>query len=181
MGVCKGTTMVSSIILLHLLACLASAQLPVPGTIPGLSLDQQFAYIQQLQNHLNTQVQWSGRRRRSAFNIAVPGTTSLVPGSAAEAQWYQQQLAQIALTAGRKKRALPVPGTTGLVPGFAAEAQWYQQQLAQIALIAGTQKRAIPGPGTTGLVPGSAAEAQWYQQQLAQIALTAGRKKRALP
>merc|ERR1712198_179059 len=64
-------------------------------------------------------------------------TTGLVPGSAAEAQWYQQQLTQIALTAGRKKRSLPVPGTTGLVPGSAAEAQWYQQQLAQIALIAG--------------------------------------------
>merc|ERR1711936_206473 len=138
MGVCKGTTMVSSIILLPLLACLASAQLPVPGTVPGLSLDQQFAYIQQLQNHLNTQVQWSGRRRRSAFNIAVPGTTGLVPGSAAEARWYQQQLSQIALTVGRKKRALPVPGTIpGLVPGSIGEAQWYQAQLAQIALTAG--------------------------------------------
>merc|ERR1712215_103259 len=104
-----------------------------------------------------------------------------VAGSAAEAQWYQQQLAQIAQTAGRKKRALPVPGTTGLVPGSAAEAQWYQQQLAQIALTVGRKKRALPVPGTTGLVPGSAAEAQWYQQQLAQIALTVGRKKRALP
>merc|ERR1711936_1073633 len=138
MGVCKGTTMVSSIILLHLLACLISAQLPVPGTIPGLSLDQQFAYIQQLQNHLNTQVQWSGRGGGRAFNIPVPGTTGLVPGSAAEAQWYQQQLAQIAQIVGRKKRALPVPGTIpGLVPGSIGEAQWYQAQLAQIALTAG--------------------------------------------
>merc|ERR1712133_94966 len=130
----KGTKMVSSLALLPLLACLVCAQLPVPGTIPSLSMEQQYAYIQQLQNHLNTQVQWSGRRKRS---LPVPGTTGLVPGSAAEAQWYQQQLAQIALIAGRKKRSLPVPGTTGLVPGSAAEAQWYQQQLAQIALIAG--------------------------------------------
>merc|ERR1712131_291442 len=145
-------TMVSSLAILPLLASLSVAQLPVPGSIPGLSLDQQFAYIQQLQNHLNTQVQWSGRRKRS---LPVPGTTGLVPGSAAEAQWYQQQLAQIALTAGRKKRSLPVPGTTGLVPGSAAEAQWYQQQLAQIALIAGRKKRSLPVPGTTGLVPGS--------------------------
>eukprot|EP00091_Calanus_sinicus_P018294 TRINITY_DN4125_c0_g1_i13.p1 TRINITY_DN4125_c0_g1~~TRINITY_DN4125_c0_g1_i13.p1 ORF type:complete len:174 (-),score=57.05 TRINITY_DN4125_c0_g1_i13:196-717(-) len=104
--------MVSSLVLLPLLTCLTSAQLPVPGTIPGLSLDQQFAYIQQLQDHLNTQVQWAGRRKRS---LPVPGTTGLVPGSAAEAQWYQQQLAQIALVGGRKKRALPVPGT---IPGL---------------------------------------------------------------
>merc|ERR1711892_27253 len=88
---------------------------------------------------------------------SVPGTTGLVPGSPAEAQWYQQQLTQIALLAGRKKRALPVPGTTGLVPGSLAEAQWYQQQLAQIALIAGRKKRSLPVPGTTGLVPGSLA------------------------
>merc|ERR1712130_320688 len=109
------------------------------------------------------------------------------PGSAAEAQWYQQQLAQIALLAGRKKRSaqiginLPVSGTIpGLVPGSIGEAQWYQQQLQHIANLNG-RKRSLPVPGTTGLVPGSAAEAQWYQQQLAQIALTAGRKKRSLP
>merc|ERR1712083_873542 len=125
-------TMVSSLAILPLLASLSAAQLPVPGSIPGLSLDQQFAYIQQLQDHLNTQVQWSGRRKRT---LPVPGTTGLVPGSAAEAQWYQQQLAQIALLNGRKKRSLPVPGTIpGLVPGSAAEAQWYQQQLAHIVL-----------------------------------------------
>merc|ERR1712112_520090 len=141
-------TMVSSLAILPLLASLSAAQLPVPGSIPGLSLDQQFAYIQQLQNHLNTQVQWSGRKKRA---LPVPGTTGLVPGSAAEAKWYQQNLAQIALIAGRKKRALPVPGTTGLVAGSAAEAQWYQQQLAQIALIAGRKKRSLPVPGTTGL------------------------------
>merc|ERR1712243_43753 len=108
-----GTKMVSSLALLPLLATLVCAQLPVPGTIPSLSIEQQYAYIQQLQDHLNTQVQWSGRRKRS---LPAPGTTGLVPGSAAEAQWYQQQLAQIALLNGRKKRSLPVPGTTGLVP-----------------------------------------------------------------
>merc|ERR1711936_483484 len=87
----------------------------------------------QLPQHLNTQVQWPGRRRRS---LPVPGTTGLVPGSAAEAQWYQQQLAHIAMLNGRSKRSLPVPGTIpGLVPGSAAEAQWYQQQLAHIALL----------------------------------------------
>merc|ERR1711915_1019241 len=139
---------------LSVLAAVCSANLPVPGSIPGLSIDQQYQYILQLQDHLNQQVQWNGRRKRS---LPVPDTTGLVPGSAAEAQWYQQQLAQIALTAGRKKRSLPVPGTTGLVPGSAAEAQWYQQQLAQIALIAGRKKRSLPVPGTTGLVPGSAA------------------------
>merc|ERR1712102_206796 len=126
---------------LSVLATVCLAQLPVPGTIPSLSIDQQYQYILQLQNHLNQQVQWNGRKKRS---LPVPGTTGLVPGSAAEAQWYQQQLAQIALTAGRKKRSLPVPGTTGLVPGSAAEAQWYQQQLAQIALIAGRKKRSLP-------------------------------------
>ena len=85
------------------------------------------------------------------------------------AQWYQQQLAHIALIAGRKKRELPVPGTIpGLVPGSAAEAQWYQQQLAQIALMAGRKKREVPIPGTIpGLVSGSAAEAQWYAALLA--------------
>merc|ERR1712127_631025 len=96
----------------------------------------------------------------------------LIPGSAAEAQWYAAQLihsAQIAQQAGRKRRSLPVLGTTGLVPGSAAEAQWYQQQLQAIAA-AGRKKRSLPVPGTTGLVPGSAAEAQWYQQQLAALA-----------
>merc|ERR1712033_39472 len=116
---------------LSVLAAVCSANLPVPGSIPGLSIDQQYQYILQLQDHLNQQVQWNGRRKRS---LPVPGTTGLVPGSAAEAQWYQQNLAQIALNNGRKKRSLPVPGTTGLVPGSAAEAQWYQQNLAQIAL-----------------------------------------------
>merc|ERR1712133_13933 len=157
---------------LSVLAAVCSANLPVPGSIPGLSIDQQYQYILNLQNHLNQQVQWNGRKKRS---LPVPGTTGLVPGSAAEAQWYQQQLAQIALTAGRKKRSLPVPGTIpGLVPGSPAEAQWYQAQLVhQQQLIAGgRKKRSLP-------VPGSAAEAQWYQQQLAQIALLAGRKKRS--
>merc|ERR1712013_713203 len=122
-SVVERTKMVSSLALLPLLASLVCAQLPVPGTIPSLSIEQQYAYIQQLQDHLNTQVQWSGRRKRS---LPIPG---LVPGSVAEAQWYQQQLTQLALIGGRKKRALPVPGTTGLVPGSAAEAQWYQQNL----------------------------------------------------
>ena len=74
----------------------------------------------------------------SQASLPVPGTTGLVPGSAAEAQWYQAQLAHIAtIAAGRRKRSLPVPGTTGLVPGSAAEAKWYQEQLAQIALVQG--------------------------------------------
>merc|ERR1719270_1187949 len=155
---------------LSVLATVCLAQLPVPGSIPSLSIDQQYQYILQLQNHLNQQVQWNGRKKRS---LPVPGTTGLVPGSAAEAQWYQQQLAQIALLSGRKKRSaqvsinLPVSGTIpGLVPGSIAEAQWYQQQLTAIALLNGRKKRSLPVPGTTGLVPGSAAEAQWYQQQL---------------
>ena len=99
-----------------------------------------------------------------AYELPVPGTTGLVPGSQAEAQWYQQQLAHIALTAGRRKRDLPVPGTIpGLVPGSQAEAQWYQQQLAHIALTAGRKKRDLPVPGTIpGLVSGSQAEADWY-------------------
>merc|ERR1712198_750814 len=125
---------------LSVLAAACSANLPVPGSIPGLSIDQQYQYILQLQDHLNQQVQWNGRRKRSP---PVPGTTGLVPGSAAEAQWYQQNLAQIALNNGRKKRSLPVPGTTGLVPGSAAEAQWYQQNLAQIALNNGRKKRSL--------------------------------------
>ena len=79
-----------------MLAAACSANLPVPGSIPGLSIDQQYQYILQLQDHLNQQVQWNGRRKRS---LPVPGTTGLVPGSAAEAQWYAQQLAQLALVA----------------------------------------------------------------------------------
>ena len=118
-------------VVLSVLASVCVAQLPVPGTIPSLSLEQQYEYILQLQRHINQQVQWNGIQKRS---LPVPGTTGLVPGSAAEAQWYQQQLAQIALINGRKKRSLPVPGTIpGLVPGSAAEAYWYQAQLAQIA------------------------------------------------
>merc|ERR1712243_161522 len=76
-----------------------------------------------------------GRKKRS---LPVPGTTGLVPGFAAEAQWYQQQLAQIALLAGRKKRSaqiginLPVSGTIpGLVPGSLAEAQWKRREVFQ--------------------------------------------------
>merc|ERR1712168_1502167 len=116
---------------LSVLAAACSANLPVPGSIPGLSIDQQYQYILQLQDHLNQQVQWNGRRKRS---LPVPGTTGLVPGSAAEAQWYQQNLAQIALNNGGKKRSLPVPGTIpGLVPGSIGEAQWYQAQLAALA------------------------------------------------
>merc|ERR1712107_262194 len=67
----------------------------------------------------------AGRKKRS---LPVPGTIpGLVPGSAAEAYWYQAQLSALA---GRKKRSLPVPGTiAGLVPGSAAEAQWYQRSL----------------------------------------------------
>merc|ERR1712227_1018066 len=98
-----------------------------------------------------------GKKRSAqvAINLPVSGTIpGLVPGSVAEAQWYQQQLQAIANLNGRKKRSLPVPGTTGLVPGSAAEAQWYQQQLAQIALLNGRKKRSLPVPGTTGLVPG---------------------------
>jgi hypothetical protein len=36
-----------------------------------------------------------------ASPLPVPGTTGLVPGSAAEAQWYQQQLTALAAL-GRK-------------------------------------------------------------------------------
>merc|ERR1712168_229759 len=80
--------------------------------------------------------------QRQKRALPVPGTTGLVPGSAAEAQWYQQQLAQIALIAGRKKRSLPVPGTIpGLVPGSVGEAQWYQAQLEHIALNGKKMKR----------------------------------------
>merc|ERR1711872_471433 len=112
----------------------------------------------------------AGRKKRS---LPVPGTTGLVPGSAAEAQWYQQQLAALAPAAPLQytSASLPVSGTIpGLAPGSPAEAQWYQQQLAAIAA-AGRKKRSLPVPGTTGLVPGSAAEAQWYAAQLKLIAL----------
>merc|ERR1712107_414774 len=56
--------------------------------------------------------QRAGKKKRS---LPVPGTIpGLVPGSAAEAYWYQAQLSALA---GRKKRSLPVPGTiAGLVP-----------------------------------------------------------------
>merc|ERR1712018_527429 len=131
MGVKIGAFSMKVFAVLSVLAATSPAQIPVPGTIPGLSIDQQYQYILQLQNHLNQQVQWNGRKKRS---LPVPGTTGLVPGSAAEAQWYQQQLAQIALINGRKKRSLPVPGTIpGLVPGSVGEAQWYQAQLAALA------------------------------------------------
>ena len=73
----------------------------------------------------------------AAYELPVPGTTGLVPGSQAEAQWYQQQLAHIALTAGRKKRDLPVPGTIpGLVSGSQAEADWYAGLLIHQAQLA---------------------------------------------
>merc|ERR1712045_464774 len=94
------------------------------------------------------------RRRRS---LPVPGTIpGLVPGSAAEAQWYAAQLTALAAAASAPAGPLPVPGTSGLAPGSAAEAQWYQQQLIAIAAAAslGRRKRALPVPGTIpGLVP----------------------------
>ena len=58
----------------------------------------------------------------SSAQLPVPGTTGLVPGPAAEAQWYQQQLSQMALTVGRQKRSPTVPGTTI----FAAESAAYE-------------------------------------------------------
>jgi len=115
--------------------------------------------------------QQAGKKKRS---LPVPGTTGLVPGSAAEAQWYQQQLAALAPAAPLQytSASLPVSGTIpGLAPGSPAEAQWYQQQLAAIAA-AGRKKRSLPVPGTIpGLIPGSEAEAQWYAAQLKLIAL----------
>ena len=132
-------------------------------------------------NHVALAQRAAGRRKRS---LPVPGTIpGLLPGSAAEAQWYQQQLTALAARASAPAGPLPVPGTTGLAPGSAAEAQWYQQQLTALAAL-GRKKRAIPVPGTVpGLVSGSAAEAQWYaallihQQQIAQQV----RRKRSLP
>merc|ERR1712025_662387 len=50
---------------LSVLATVCLAQLPVPGSIPSLSIDQQYQYILQLQRHLNQQVQWNGRKKRS--------------------------------------------------------------------------------------------------------------------
>merc|ERR1740128_1500532 len=98
----------------------------------------------------------AGRKKRS---LLVPGTIpGLIPGSAAEAQWYAAQhihSAQIAQQAGRKRRSLPVPGTTGLVPGSAAEAQWYQQQLAALAPVAPTQYTVASLP-VSGTIPGLA-------------------------
>ena len=73
----------------------------------------------------------------SQASLPVPGTTGLVPGSEAEAQWYRQQLAHITtqvFSPGSSVRSLPVPGTIpGLVPGSAAEALWYRAQLAAMA------------------------------------------------
>ena len=79
-------------------------------------------------------------------SLPVPGTTGLVPGSEAEAQWYHQHLAHIMTqvsSPGSRVRSLPVPGTIpGLVPGSAAEASWYQAQLA--AMAPSRRKRSIP-------------------------------------
>jgi len=135
-------------------------------------------------NHVALDQRQSVRRRRS---LPLPGTVlGLLPGSAAEAQWYQQQLTALAAATTAEAAPLPVPGTSGLAPGSAAEAQWYQQQLTAIAAAAslGRRKRSLPVPGTIpGLVPGSAAEAQWYAAQLIHQAqlVQAGRKKRSLP
>merc|ERR1712058_133320 len=55
---------------LSVLAAVCSANLPVPGSIPGLSIDQQYQYILQLQDHLNQQVQWN--ERREVFQFQEP-------------------------------------------------------------------------------------------------------------
>merc|ERR1712058_130979 len=52
---------------LSVLAAVCCANLPVPGSIPGLSIDQQYQYILQLQDHLNQQVQWNERREVFQF------------------------------------------------------------------------------------------------------------------
>lgn len=83
-------------------------------------------------NYPNCDVHHVAAAQRSILkkrSLPVPGTTSLVPGSAAEAQWYQQQLAQIALQNGRKKRSPPAnlpPRVNGFVPGSKEEATWIQ-------------------------------------------------------
>ena len=60
----------------------------------------------------------------SSAQLPVPGTAGLVPGSAA--QWYQQQLSQMALTVGRQKSSLTVPRTTKFVAESAAyEPPWF--------------------------------------------------------
>merc|ERR1712107_927680 len=86
--------------------------------------------------------QRAGKKKRS---LPVPGTIpGLVPGSAADAYWYQAQLSALA---GRKKRSLPVPGTiAGLVPGSAAEAQWYQRSLLPLLILPLPDPSLCPAP-----------------------------------
>merc|ERR1719468_139779 len=108
-------------------------------------------------------------------SLPVPGTIpGLVPGSAAEAQWYQQQLAFIAAN-GRKRRSTDCTGCDG--------SPFRRKRSTDCTGCDGTnyrKRRSLPVPGTIpGLVPGSAAEAYWYQAQLS--ALAAGRRKRSLP
>ena len=59
----------------------------------------------------------------SQASLPVPGTTGLVPGSAAEAQWYQQQQlwyqTQLAAMApGRRKRSPLPPIICNILPDF---------------------------------------------------------------
>merc|ERR1719348_1998428 len=151
--------MVSILVILPLLATIANAQLPVPGSLPGVgSIQAQYNWILQQQAHLNQQVQYTqvllqqqvaaNRGKRSVNPLIVPGTTPVLALEAdpvAKAQWYNalQQWRQQQVAAGRKKRSinpLILPGTTPVLALEAdpvAKAQWYnalqqwrQQQVA---------------------------------------------------
>merc|ERR1711973_365500 len=95
--------------------------------------------------------------------LPVPRTTGLVPGSAAEADWYQHQLS------GKMKRS---PNDDNNDDDDDDDDDDNDNDDRFQKLLTPLLRRMKRVPGT---VPESAAEAQWNQQQLA---LT-GRKKRS--
>merc|ERR1712154_632238 len=170
--------MVSTLVLLPLLAGIAAAQLPVPGTLPGVGdiaaqqawINAQLAPLNMQSQH--TQVQLlalAGRKKRS---VPLPGTESvaaLTYNPAAQAYWHQAQLQQqqniinqkaleLGAAGGKKKRSaqLPVPGSIPSVGDLAAQQAWINAQPAYINM-----------------------QHQFTQVQLQ--SLTAGRKRRSVP
>merc|ERR1711931_513585 len=91
--------------------------------------------------------------------LPVPRTSGLVPGSAAQPEWYQHQLN------GKMKRS-PNDDDNDDNDDDDDDDDKYQQFLAPLV----PRMKRVPGT-----IPGSAAEARWNHQQLP---LT-GRKKRS--
>merc|ERR1711973_599751 len=150
--------MVSTLILLPLLAGCASAQLGqgfVPGALASIGdLAAQQAYLQDLLNIINGQQQYSALQVQAQHAARTKRSPQLVPGalpalgSLEQQQAYllelqnyinfQQQFTQVqlqSLHAARTRRSVPIPGSpevAALTANPVAAAYWYGIQLQEL-------------------------------------------------